>query len=257
MNCIFICVFHQTQYLELFFILLETILSYGSLDENTHILVYTSTPFMETIKQHKLFDAEKIKFEINDTFNNIDSACKSRVQLFNLSSINKYEKILYLDTDIIIKGDVNKVFDICKDDILYTLEEGSIDFEKDYWGNSLFGNEVNNYEDKTAFTSGILLFNNCKNVKMLFQKISEDMINRPYYFECYDQPYIVYNAFKHNLYNNKILKNLVVNNNENIDNDFVIHHFPGGPGIFEHKLNKMKRMVDALRNLMVGYSPTK
>jgi lipopolysaccharide biosynthesis glycosyltransferase len=254
MNCIFICVFHQTQYLELFFILLETILIYGSLDKNVHVLVYTSTPFMETIKLHKLFDAEKIKFEINDGFNDIESACKSRVHLFKLSSINNYEKILYLDTDVIVKSDINRVFDVCKDDVLYTLEEGSIDVEGDYWGNSLFGNEIHNYVDKSAFTSGILLFKNCENIKMLFQKIIEDMANRPYYFQCYDQPYIVYNAFKYNLYNNKILKRLAVNNNENIDNDFSIHHFPGGPGEPEHKLTKMKRMVDSLGKSYGGFT---
>ena len=118
MNCIFVCVFNQEKYVDMFFLLLESIFIYGNLDDNTHILVYTSTQFMNIIKQSHLF-SEKIKFEINDTYNNIDKSCKARLDLFNLSSITNYNKILYLDTDILVKDNINKVFDTCKEDILY------------------------------------------------------------------------------------------------------------------------------------------
>ena len=244
MNCIFVCVFNQEKYVDMFFLLLESIFIYGNLDDNTDILVYTTTPFMKMIKQSHLFNNEKIKFEINDTYNNIRKACRARYNIFNLPSVVSvvpsvvnYNKILYLDTDILVKNNINKVFDICKEDILYVLEEGTIDDNKDFWGKSLFGNEVNNYDDKTAFTSGILLFNNCEKIKDLFNKTidifdtSKSTLN--------DQPYIVYNAFKYNLYNNKILKSLGANNDNNIHSDKVVHHFSGGPGIYAHKIYDM------------------
>jgi hypothetical protein len=229
----------------MFYLFLERILIYGNLQENTDILVYTSTVFMNKIKQSHLFN-KKIIFEINDEYNDIDKSCKSRLDLFELSSIKKYNKILYLDTDILVKDDMNKVFDVCKEDILYVLEEGSIDNESDYYGRTLFGNEVHNYYDKTAFTSGILLFNNCDKINFLFGKIKEDIIYRPFHFSCYDQPYIVYNAFKYNLYNNKILKSLVVNNDNNIYSDKIIHHFPGGPGIYQHKIDYMTTFLNSM-----------
>ena len=248
MNCIFICVFYQEQYVNIFYLLLESIFIYGNLDDNTNILVYTSTTFMNMIKQSHLFNDEKVKFEINDTYNNIDSACKARLDFFNLSSITNYDKILYLDTDILIKDDINKIFDVCKEDILYTLEEGRISHEADFWGYTLFGNEINNYDDKTAFTSGILLFNNCEKIKELFNKINEDIINRPYNFCCYDQPYIIYNAFKYNLYNNKLLTQLATNHDFNIHSDKVIHHFPGGPGInSQYKIHVMTTFLNNIR----------
>jgi len=246
MNCIFCCVFNQEKYVDMFFLLLESIFIYGNLN-NTNILVYTTTIFMNKIKQSHLFNNDKIKFEINDTYNDIDKACKARLDLFDLSSIINYNKILYLDTDILIKDDINKVFDVCKEDILYVLEEGEINSDRDFWGKSLFGNEINNYNDKTAFTSGILLFNNCKKIKDLFDKINEDIINRPYKFYCHDQPYIIYNAFKYNLYNNKILQNLVVNNDNNIHSDKVIHHFPGGPGVYKYKINTMTKFLNSIQ----------
>ena len=246
MNGIFCCVFNQEKYIDMFFLLLKSILTYGNLDCNTNILVYTSTPFMIKIKKSHLFNNEKIKFEINDAYNNIDKACKARLDLFNLPSVKNYNKILYLDTDILVKDDINKVFNVCEEDILYALEEGEINNSSDYWGKTLFKNEINNYHDKSAFTSGILLFNNCEKIKDLFNKISEDIVKRPFHFSCYDQPYIVYNAFKYNLYNNKILKTLVVNNDNNIHSDKVIHHFPGGPGVYKHKIHYMTIFLNNL-----------
>ena len=56
MNCIFVCVFNQEKYVDMFFLLLESIFIYGNLDDNTHILVYTSTQFMNIIKQSHLFN---------------------------------------------------------------------------------------------------------------------------------------------------------------------------------------------------------
>ena len=248
MNCIFCCVFNQEKYVDMFFLLLESIFTYGNLD-NTNILVYTSTPFMKKIKQSHLFlfNSEKINFEINNEYNDVDKACKARLDLFNLPSIINYNKILYLDTDILVKDNINKVFNVCKEDLLYVLEEGNLKLN-DHWygGNTLFGNEINNYNDISAFTSGILLFNNCEKIKDLFNKINEDIVKRPYDFTCYDQPYIIYNAFKYNLYNNKILKTLVVNNDNNIHSDKVIHHFPGGPGLYKNKINAMNIFLNSL-----------
>jgi len=228
------------------YLLLESIFNYGNLDDNTNILIYTSTEFMNTIKQSHLYN-EKIIFETNDTYTNIDLACKARLDIFNLESIKNYNKILYLDTDILVKDNINQIFDYCVNDILYVLEEGAINHDFDFWGNSLFGEEVNNYQDKTAFTSGLLLFNNCDKIKYLFDKIKEDIINRPHNFSCFDQPYIVYNAFKYNLYNNKILKMYVVNNDYNVHSDKIIHHFPGGPGVYSHKIEKMTIFLNGLK----------
>lgn len=250
MNCIFVCVFNQEKYVDMFFLLLESIFIYGDLDYNTNILVYTSTSFMNQIKQSHLFNDEKIKFEINDTYNDIDKACKARLDLFNLHSIKNYNKILYLDTDILVKHDINKVFEVCQEDILYVLEESSIDHDANYWGKSLFGDEINNYNDKSAFSSGIILFNNCEKIRYLFNKINEDIINRPHKF--HDQPHIVYNAFKYNLYNNKVLKSLVVNNDTNIHSDKVIHHFPGGPGIYEYKIDDMTIFLNSIKDFTIN-----
>ena len=96
------------------------------------------------------------------------------------------------------------------------------------------------------------MFNNCEEMKFLFDKIKEDIINRPYVFSCYDQPYIVYNAFKYNLYNNKILKSFVVNSDNNIHSDKVVHHFPGRPGFYYNKINSMTIFLNDLKDFTIN-----
>jgi lipopolysaccharide biosynthesis glycosyltransferase len=231
----------------MFYLFLESVALYGNLKDDIQILVYTSSSFRDMITRHRLF-CSKILFEINDTYGDLDKSCKSRLDFFRLTSSSNYEKILYLDTDIIVKSDVSKVFDICVKDILYALEEGVISDPADYYGKTLFGNEINKYKNYTAFTSGILLFNNCETIKNLFRNISEDIINRPHFFCAFDQPYIVYNAFKYNLYDNKILKFFAVNNDHNVHSNKVIHHFPGGVGVFGHKIINMQKFLNNMKS---------
>lgn len=248
MNCIFLCIFNDINYIKFLYLLLESIYIYGNINDKTDILIYTSTNFMNKIKESHLF-ISKIRFETNDEYNTINQSCKSRLDVFTLPSICKYTRILYLDLDIVVKSDINNIFDLIKEDILYVLEEGNIgkhNYKDDYWGNSLFGDEISNYEGKTAFTSGILLFNNCNKIKILFEQIKEDMVTRPHYFQ--DQPHIVYNAMKYNLYNNQILKSFVVNRDSNIDSDKIIHHFPGGPGIYENRITTVTTFLNNIKD---------
>lgn len=248
-KCIFICVFNQLEYVNMFFLFLESIFIYGNLDDETDLLIYTSTPFEKIIKENQLFINSNIKFEINDSINNIDKACKARLELFYLPSVSNYEKILYLDTDIIVKGDLNPLFDVIQDDILYVLEEGEINSDTDWWGKSLFGDEIDLYEDKTAFSSSVMSFNNCDKIKTLFDKIREDIETRNHFF--HDQPFIVYNAFKYNMYNNKLFKSYIVYEDYNIHSDKIIHHFRGNPGMHQDKINSMTQFLNNLKDYTI------
>ena len=89
-----------------------------------------------------------------------------------------------------------------------------------------------------------------KKLKDLFNKINDDIIKRHHYFN--DQPFIVYNAFKYDLYNNKILKRLVVNQDHNIRSDKVIHHFPGGPGAYENKIVYMTNFLNNIKDFTIN-----
>lgn len=237
---IFTCVFNKKGYVDLCFLLLESLFIYGNMDHNTHILIYTSTEFKDLIQKSHLYN-EKIRFEINDNYNDVDSACKARLDLFSFKVTSNYDKILYIDADTVIKGPVDSIFNIIEKDILYAGKDGSIDDPQNYWGQSLFGEEVNNYEDKSAFSSGIMLFNNCTNIKFLFEKIKEDMATRTHFF--HDQPFVVYNAFKYNLYDNNKLLEVTTTHNEDINSQYVLHHYPIGVSNDTDKLAVIKNFL--------------
>lgn len=245
MNCIFCCVFYEEGYLALFYLLLESIQKYGNLeDHTTHLLVYTSTPFMNKIKQSPFMNPH-IVFEISDSIDTIDKACKSRLDLFQLPSVTQfnYSKILYLDVDILVRGDLQRIFDVCEQEVVYAKEEGVI--WGDYWGGvSYFGKELELYEDQSAFSTGILLFKNCQAVRDLFCHIHQHIKENPSHFV--DQAHFVYTAFKYSMYNNKELNHLIgdmedIRNIKDIRDikdikEKVLYHFHGDLGSPEKKL---------------------
>ena len=255
MNCIFICLFNNPNYINMLFLLLESIQLYGLLGDNVEILIYTSTKFMKVIKLCPYpIVTQLTKFEINDNYKTVEKACKARLDLFDLLVPSKYnyQKILYLDTDIIVKGNLQNIFNLCIQDKLYVLEEGSIDSDSDFWGKTLFQNagDLELYTNKTgAFSSGILLFNNSEKIKNLFYCINLDIIKRPFKFYCHDQPYIVYNAFKYDLYDNQALKPFAVNNDHDVCSSKIIHHFPGDPGMHQNKLKHMFAFIIRLKQM--------
>lgn len=251
-KCIFMCVFGKLKYVEMSYLLLESLFIYGNLDENTEVLIYTSTEYMNLIKESNLYCENKIKFEINDLYKTVEECCFSRLDIFKLKSSLNYDKILYIDTDILIKDDINKVFNICNNDILYVLEEGAINHDGEFWGKTLFGNELHNYEDKTAFTSGIILFKNSSQIKILFNKIIDHFKNFKYNGSFYDQPYIVYNSFKYKMYNNKLMKEFCINNDTNIHSNKVIHHFPGGPEYTPVKIQTMRNFLNSIKDFTIS-----
>ena len=251
-KCIFICVFNNDNYIKLTYLLLESIYIYGNIDNETDILIYTSTAFMNIIKNSNLCN-DRIKFELNDNYNDIDSACKSRLDLFDLPTAQNYKVFLYLDSDVLIKNNIRLIFELNDEDTLYALEEGRIDNDPhDWWGGkTLFSSdEIALYKERGAFNSGVLLFNNSEKIKALFTTVKQHFIlnnNRGFN----DQPYIVYNAFKYNLINNKKMKSCVSINDHNIHTNKTIIHFCGNPGIHQQKMVKMTTFLTSIKDFTI------
>lgn len=241
-NLIFVCVFNQYQYVEMLYLLLESIYFSGKLDSNTKILIYTSTPFKHMIKQSDL-NSDLLIFHTNDTYTTLDSACKARLDLFNIPCVKNFKKILYLDTDILIIKDINPIFDLLREDKMYAVQEGNIADGRGWWGLTLFQNEINNYEDKYAFSSGILLFNNSNSIIELFDNIKKDIEDRPQGTNFHDQPYFVYNAFKYDMINKRTLLPTCGINEDSVFSSKTILHFAGCPGVYMKKIPRMRNFL--------------
>lgn len=240
---IFLCVFFNPKYIKLALTLLESLYKFGKLDDETKILIYTSTAFMNAIKKTELY-RDKIIFHVNDNKNSVELACKSRIDLFNIPCVKEFNQILYLDVDMVITGDVNLLFNSMTEDLLYAVGMGKVNDPADYFGASLFGDDLSKYGEEKAFCSGLLLFNNTVTIRTLFENIENQMKNNNRYYSCYDQPFFVYNAIKDNLADTKTLNQY--------DSKVFDHHF-GGPGYADKKLVSLpEKLNDLIKDTSSG-----
>jgi hypothetical protein len=132
-----------------------------------------------------------------------EQAAAARLHIFEYEEIDKYSKILYLDTDILIQNDLTKFFEFDMEDKLYAKEEGNISME--YFGSWFF--DFTTIDKETpGFNTGVLLFQNSPTMKNLFNKTLESITHCKQHSNrgmprCWEQPFINYNAIHNNLFN--------------------------------------------------------
>ncbi len=240
-NClVYACVFFQRDYLKLFELLLKTYLLFDRQPSQNSMLVLCDPNYETEIKiLARRFDTQidtwcldlKTKF----------GAAYSRLFIFDYPDIDKYQKILYLDCDILLTNELSQITCLPLQDKLYALREGRT--SRNLWGAEFFPEQHN----EPAFSTGILLFNNCSKIRALFAAIlahisSHLAAGRPVP-RMLDQPFVVYQAFARELYDNTALTGVVVNNPDAWNGE-TLSHFPGMPGSYTNKLEKMTGYLD-------------
>lgn len=250
-NLLYFCVYYNVNYFKLLNLLLTSLKFYSSGDDYD-ILILTHQNMTNEV------DLLKNKLKINIMiktydFNTIFEAAYARLYIFDYENIDNYDKILYVDTDIIIKNNLSIIFNLDIDDKLYAIESGNI--ESINFGGQFF-NFGKNDKSCTGMNSGTLLFKNTKNMQNLFTRIIghihvflDSNQNIPY---AMDQPFINYHAVRSNLYDNKLLNKYVslYEDTDTVDNfeTSVICHFSFPIGNFIHKY---KRMTTFLTNILM------
>lgn len=253
------CLFVNPNYVNLLELLLTSIKLYGKLQaETTDILVFTDETLYPSIDKVGKQLGLTLKYHFLTITTKWQASC-ARLELFDYESINEYDTILYIDTDILIQKDMNTLFSLpLQQDKLYAMGEGRLGVT--YWGSQFFDfpkrRELASWMDSKidewtpGFCAGILLFKNSGEMKDLFNTMRQHI--HTYIFvekhpppEYWDQPFIVFNAINENKYDNTLLNKYVVNSKYSIDNDdLVIYHFPCGPGWYELKMEKMTAFAE-------------
>lgn len=249
MNLIYCCAFYNPDYHQLVDRLLESF----SLHEHndTHFLIMCHPEQIDTykgiIRKHNVKKAILYTQPIQDKFH---AAC-ARLQIFTYPEIDKYQKILYVDCDVLVMNSLNSIFNQQLKNKLYVCREGYC--AGFHWDSNfkLPRNVPAPRDGDTLFTSAMLLFNNNKNIKSLFIRIkhhiTDHIKSNNQIMPGLDQPFIVYNAFVSELYDNKLLVNskhvlnLGLNDKPDCYKGQTIVHFAGNLG--DHT-DKIKRIDD-------------
>ena len=252
-NLVYCCVFYNKDYFKLLDLLLKSLKMYSP-SENFDFLVLTQKEFEPFVKEI----GRKLGIELKTfclDFTTIFQAACARLFIFDYPELSAYEKLLYIDTDILIKGSLDPIFDLLNGakDVIHGIESGTI--ESLNFGSQFFNfNQID--KSLTGINSGTLLFFNSQTMNSLFQRIRGHLVSftqsgqQPPY--CMDQPFINFHAIRDNLYDNKILNPYVslFENNDTVDNYTTssICHFSFPIGNFGHKYNRMSDFLVKILN---------
>lgn len=240
MNLVYACVFFQDKYVSMFELMFKSYIKYNTNQKNTHFLVITQERLQGKIR--KIMEASQITWDIfiveSKTF--FDAAI-SRVKIFDYPKINNYDKMLYLDTDIIINASLFELFQKPINNKLYALKETP---NYEYHG-CYFTKESYDRVSSNCFSSGVLYFD--KSMKELFREvycIQQKIIREKLKIsECLDQPIFNFVAIKNKCINNLSLQNFVILNPKSHKEAKHINHFCGQVGNYIDKLAKMRQFL--------------
>ena len=243
----YMCVFYNKDYIKLLALLLTSIKLYSSL-KDTDILVITSKEFEPLIQDLSKTLQLPIRTTTLDVTTIFQAAC-ARLTVFDYQDVHQYDTLLYLDTDILVKGDITTLFTFTLEDKLYGLESGMTSMYN--FGTQFFDSS---HPPVSGINSGTLLFRNTPTLRDLFTRIrshiqqyTKQKKHIPY---ALDQPFINYHAIKDSLYENKTLipyVSLFEDNDTptNLDTSIVCH-FSFPIGNFGHKYSRMRRYFKGL-----------
>lgn len=237
-NLLYFCVFHNRDYCRLARLLLTSMRLYSS-TKSFDILVMTTEEFrkeFEDLGRELRISILVYTLPLKTMF---EAAC-ARLKIFDWDEIGTYKTILYVDTDIVVKGDLEPLFQIPTEDKLYAIQSGTIasrNFGRDFFKGWLDFST-------TGFNSGTLLFRNSAPMRTLFAKIwTHAMEHAGSPPACMDQPFLNYNAIKDGLHDNTALNPFVslYEDNEIVTNEAtsVLSHFSYPIGNYAHKFQRM------------------
>ena len=251
-NMIYMSIFNNKKYIELLTLLLKSLKKFGKIDNNIEIVILTNEEFHEEIDL--ICKNLDIKYKINCmNLTSIEESKWSRFMIFDLENadVSEYDKILYLDVDIIIRDDIMKIFDVKLKNKIYARGHGNISGE--YYGSELFNewskDKNNKLDTKTrAFCSGVMLFNACNEIKELFndtlKHILEYKNSGKKFGTCIDQPFINFHAIIKDMYDIELLETIVTNNPSINTINESICHFAGDTCNYDVKIIRMSKLYE-------------
>jgi lipopolysaccharide biosynthesis glycosyltransferase len=256
---VYFCVFYNKAYLELLETLLLSLKLFSPYNENIEFLVLISPSLVSEV--HTLINKLQMPIHIKTfDFQSQHEAGCARLHVFDYEFINDYSKILYLDTDIIIQGDLMKLFDSLKEEKIYAKKEYDI-YGAGHGG--YFFDFAKISKDTLSLNSGTLLFKNSAATRAMFYDINlhiKTLKSKTTLLPlCMDQPFIAYHLIKNSMCDLESISDYVFLsgefnqdlNNPQLSSDAVLSHFTWPIG---NATNKMTRMKCHLKSLLEDYS---
>ena len=185
--------FGTEEYYKLLELTLMSIKAFSDANEGTDFLVFTSTEFEPRIHELNERLGLPLKTTVINTIKTPHDAAACKMRIFEYADVDQYSKFLFIDIDIIVQGSLSALFDLCLEDKLYTVNQAYIG-QQPGLGSTLFDPKTTNM-GTSAINTGVMLFNNCPQIKKLFADINTHMAEFKQSGKelppCYEQPFVI------------------------------------------------------------------
>lgn len=248
-NLIYFTVGCDPEYIQLTRLCLETIARHNSL-ENIDILIMCDEEYAPYVRATIPYF---VKISITEPNSNAMITSMRKTEIFQYPFINEYDKILYLDSDIVVLGDITPLFkEYLEDDILYVKsEKGELD--------TLF-HGLQHYTDEDlarfkvqgqfGFSAGHFLFKNSPTMKKHFRNIQNLITDwKGAYF--YEQSFMNHYFMLNRKYNDTLLKDVIEFFDSKpetlvrlVNKDALIVHFVNSQQDHKIKLHNMRYLIN-------------
>ena len=244
-NLIYFSVFFDVGYGDLLGMLLKSLQAKGNFNpETTDLLIMTHPTMQDAIVEKLTPYGFKIHLWFKD-FRTLFEAAAARLHVFKYPKIANYDKILYVDVDVLVTSNINTLFNLPIDTgTIYGPEDMTLGSY--YHGRQFYSDPPEVDLTQPAFCSGILMFKNCREIESLFEEtlkhINLDLVVKGNSIPgCLEQPYLVYNAAVRKVYNAKLLNTYIRQGGvETIEDGVVLCHFCGNIGNSSPKKARME-----------------
>lgn len=253
-NLIYYTIYFNKGYIELLNKSVTSVLEQTKMEFD--LLLISDQATKEIIMQQPFVEKIQPKFLLTQTpFDGIE-ASQNKTRVFEYDNINEYDKILFLDCDIVCLKDVKTIFDNeLKHDVLYTARNTNLA----YWHHKTFHHGFEFLGDEHVremtlaqqmpFNAGQFLFRNSDRMRAHFDNVNWFMKNwaGEYFFE---QAFIGYYFCKAYMTDDTVLQKHMsiistTNTTEyNITNDTCLVHFIAPPLDANTKLKFIDKFVE-------------
>jgi hypothetical protein len=259
-HLVYFCVFYNEKYVQLLRLALLGLKLWSDV-RNLDIWIFADPSFTDKIYElgQELGLALRVVWGVDGS--TLFKAASARFHIFEEAAVMGYESVLYLDTDILIRGDLAALFkEPIQTDKLYGVKEGTL-------GHSAFGGPLFRADGKPfdsaamGLNSGILLFKPSKIIQGIFESTLREIQvwqaagkREP---PCLDQGFLCYSAMRAGCVDDSGLMNRYA---VLMDDSYVsrrhetatLLHFSWPLGSFE---NKKQRMDDYLNYCLKYWHP--
>ncbi len=242
---VYLCVFGREDYRFLAALLLVSILDHNR-PAGFHVLIHCDARFEDFLRDLlRDLGVDGTVVAAKDASRNGTFAAWARYDLFRIFDPQPYEAILYLDTDILVTGDLSPVFERLaarpERPVVAFNEYGETLGRRDhpFYGYHLFREAglLDAWRDAAVFSSGVLCFRPTEEVRALFDdmKALRDETQAGALGQVaghqFDQPYMNFLGLTRGLVEADGLDGLVANNPDAAAPRLpLIAHFPGSVG---------------------------